>query len=67
MVNVDDYNDLGIDGICIQVNDKIIRSGEHLKSIIEEDKAINKVEIFLIQSKFKKEFKLAEADSFFSA
>lgn len=66
MVNVDDYNDLGIDGICIQVNDKIVRSVEHLKTIIEEDRAINKVEIFLIQSKFKKEFKLAEADSFFS-
>lgn len=63
---VDALYDLGMDGIAIVVNDKIVRSLTHLRSIIDSDRYISSIEIFLIQSKFKQDFKLLEVQSFIS-
>ena len=51
-VCVDGSYDLGIDGLCIIVNGKLVESDNYI-NLITEREHIKNVEIFFIQSKFK--------------
>ena len=69
-VCVDAPQDIGLDGICIKVNGRIVSTLEELHSFIvpnvsdDREEKIENVEFILIQSKFKDKFDLGEFSKF---
>jgi hypothetical protein len=61
---VDSMYDSGIDGICMVINGKIVSSRSHLESLLKYEKAVSSAEILMIQSKFRREFTLSDANKF---